>query len=196
MMSIDQAFQRSTELSDWLSSVLHEQGTVEEGRRERIALVYVSLALDHREAFRLLLEQGARATAMAVTRPILEAYVRGLWAFHLASEDQMKNFLEDRYDPSVERVFQGLKKLTQPHGQVFEILRNHYGTLCDYAHGGPRQVSRWLRTGEVMPRYSDDQMIEALRFVDLVGVLASMARERIMGHPTDAFDGKVNELLT
>lgn len=195
MSTLQRALKCSGELSDRLLAALHEQGIAEHRRRERITLVFVSLALDHRAAVELLVAHGAYATAMAVTRPILEAYVRGLWAFHLATEEELANFVNSRYDPTIDSSLRRLKQLAKPNGQIFEILRSHYRTLCDYAHGGSRQVSRWLHGNEIEPQYSDEQMAETLHFVDLVGVLASAAREKLMGYPIDAFSAELSRLL-
>jgi hypothetical protein len=189
------AFERSAQLSDWLQQVLHEQGTLDKGSRNAVSLAFVSLALDHREAFLLLVHEGARATAMAVTRPVLEGYIRALWAYELATDEELAQFMKGRLDPSLERTFQRLRKSSAPSLEVFEILRKHYRTLSDYAHGGGRQVSRWLHATDIEPRYSDEQMAEALHFVDVIGVLASMARERLLGHGCDLIEAKLNETL-
>lgn len=187
-MTLGEVLEESGKLSEWFQVALHEHGTLEHGRRSAIALAFASLALDHREAFLLLVTRGARATAMAVTRPTLEAYVRALWAYELATDHQLQAFLQTgRYDPSVESTLQALRRKARPNGEMFEALRKHYGVLNDYAHGGGRQISRWLHASGVEPKYSDEQMMEAVRFVDVVGVLAGHAREKVCGHPTDAF---------
>lgn len=196
-MSLAKVLQQSGELSDWFQGALHERGTLEHGHRSAIALAFASLALEHREAFLLLVTHGARATAMAVTRPTLEAYVRALWAFELASDEQLQGFCrEGRYDPSIESTLQALRRKASPHGTMFEILRKHYGVLNDYAHGGGRQISRWLHASGVEPKYSDEQIVEAVRFVDVVGVLAAHAREKVCGYPTDAFVTMLETVLS
>lgn len=93
-----------------------------------VALALSALALEHRAGLLLLVGNGARATAMAVTRPILEAYVRALWAHELATEDQLVEFLKGRGTSgsllaqcaaSWDVVFRGGNRLVDP-GQAFE----------------------------------------------------------------------------
>ncbi|MBT2325037.1 hypothetical protein J7E62_22135 [Variovorax paradoxus] len=42
----------------------------------------------------------------------------------------------------MDKSLRKFKEAAHPHGQVFEILRTHYGTLCDYAHGGGFVLAR------------------------------------------------------
>lgn len=190
------ALDASCALSDWLQQELHEEAKLQQGRREMISLAYANLALEHREAILLLIAAGASATAMAVVRSILESYALALWANELATDHELLAFWAGRFNPpQVDAIMRRISKKLAPHGSSFEALRRHYGVLNDYAHGGLRQVSRWIHEGEVAPLYSDGQMMEALRFCDTVGLMAAHARQRICDHPTEGLLERLAVLL-
>ncbi|AWU99814.1 hypothetical protein DM992_09815 [Burkholderia sp. JP2-270] len=101
----------------------------------------------------------------------------------------------DRFDPKVESTLQALKRKGPEHGALFEILRAHHATLSDYAHGGARHVSRWIQHSEIGPNYSEEQMIEALQFVDVIGVMSAAAREALLDKSTKHLTDRLHEML-
>jgi hypothetical protein len=115
----------------------------------------------------------------------MESYVGASWVQYSASDQALMRFRKGR-SPSFERKIQALRK-DHALGNLFEKLRNLYPTLSDYAHGDVRQISRWLGPDGVAPRHSDQEMIEALRLVDLIGTLACAAREQLADRPHGNF---------
>jgi hypothetical protein len=144
-----------------------------------MALAQFSLSLDHREAVLLLVMSGANPSAMALARPVVEAFIRGLWAESIADDKLLLAFVQDRYDPKMDTVLRALKKSANPMADILGALQARFSTLHDYAHGGPRQISRWLHQDSVEPRYAPGQMVELLRVADLIGCLAAAGRERV-----------------
>jgi hypothetical protein len=67
--------------------------------------------------------------------------------------------------------------------------------LCDYSHGGLRQLSRWLSAETIEPRYEEGQMVEMLRLSDQVCLMAAIARAALMGFPTGPFASRLDELF-
>ncbi|WP_175941532.1 DUF6988 family protein [Burkholderia pyrrocinia] len=196
MTRLDEEFARSVALSDWLHNALSEEGQVLADRRRMIALAFAALCLEHRAAFLLLVKHGANAGAMTLTRAILEAHIRTLWAHEIATDKNIDCFFAGQYDPKVESTLQKLKRKGPEHCALFEILKAHHATLSDYAHGGPRHVSRWIRYGEIGPKYSEEEMVEALRFVDIIGVMSATAREALLDKSTQRFSERLHEMLT
>ncbi|RDU95166.1 DUF6988 family protein [Trinickia dinghuensis] len=195
MTRLEEEFARSIALSDWFHDALSEEGQVHADRRRLIALAFAALCLEHRAAFLLLVGQGANAGAMTLTRAILEAHIRTLWAYEIATDEKIERFFAGQYDPKVESTLQALKRKGAEHGALFEVLRTHHTTLSDYAHGGPRHMSRWIRQGEIGPNYSEGQMIEALHFVDIIGVMSATAREALLDKQTQHLSGRLHEML-
>lgn len=175
------AVHRSAQLSDAIHEMLGTTATV--NARERLALAYFSLGLEHREAILLLVDVGACTSATALHRPMLEAIIAGAWIETCATDKEVEETATFKRSPS--KVVTMVKQIrtTHPLGNWFGVLYEHYGIAGDYAHGHLRQLSRWLGPDEVGPRYRDDQMIELLWNADVVGLLASCLRENVMGRP-------------
>lgn len=195
MTRLEEEFARSVALSEWFRDALSKEGHVIADRRRMISLAFSALCLEHRAAFLLLVEHGANAAAVTLARAILEAHIRTLWANEIATEEQIDRFCSGRYDPKVEATLQALKRKGSEHRALFETLRTHHATLSDYAHGGPRLVSRWIQDHEIGPEYSEGQMIEVLQFVDIIGVMSAAAREALLDQPTQRFSERLCELL-
>jgi hypothetical protein len=177
------AVQRSGRLSEALQTILETDAVVD--TRGRFALAYLTLSLDHREAILLLVNCGAFASATALQRPLLEAFVTGVWIDSSATEAEVGSIASLQIPPpKFETMVKRLRK-THSLGKWFEVMRGHYNILSDYAHGHRRQLSRWLTQASVEPRYTHAQMAETLRYADIVGTMAAIHREKISKRPTD-----------
>jgi hypothetical protein len=187
------AINQSAQLSDAIHEILGTTATV--NARERLALAYFSLSLEHREAILLLVDVGACASATALHRPMLEAIISGAWIEACATDKEVEETAAFKRSPS--KVVTMVKQLrsTHPLGNWFRVLYEHYGVAGDYAHGHLRQLSRWLGRDEVGPRYSDDQMIELLWNADVVGLLVSCLRENVMGRPVTQLLAMLDKLM-
>jgi hypothetical protein len=175
------AIQQSVRVSDALQVILGTEASVDV--RGRFAMAYLSLSLDHREAILLLVDRGAFASATALQRPLLEAFVTGAWIVNAATDGELHSIAAlNRPPPKFETMAQRLRK-THDLGDWFEVFRTQYEILGDYAHGHRRQLSRWINPRGVEPKYSCEQMAETLRYADVVGIMAAIHREQVAGRP-------------
>lgn len=176
---LQSAVNASAWLSEKISSLLGETANVT--LNERVAVALFSISLDHREATLLLAHAGARTSINVVARSALEAFVRGLWAESVATEEALVKVLQGEPPPmpKFETAAQAVRKAGHAFAPVIESLRGHYDTLSDYAHGHIRQLSRWISQHDVAPKHSDEEVIESLRFVDVIGILVCTCREKI-----------------
>jgi hypothetical protein len=185
--------ERSARISDALSKSLGGEAVLND--RERLAMVYFCVSLDHREAILLLVQRGAYTSATALQRPLLEAFVTGSWLDSSATEQQLQDIMSLKLSPpKFETMAQRLRK-THAFGSWFEVFRKHYEILGDYAHGHRRQLSRWISSHGIEPRFSVEQMAEVLRHTDLIGLMAAIHREHISKRPTEHLQTIVEELL-
>jgi hypothetical protein len=187
--------------SIWLSDNLREQAR--EGDfdlRERCALAMYQLCMDHRNAVVLLVERGARSSALALARSSIEAYVLGLWYEHAqeASLERLVDVLEgNRPPPKFETAAQAARAKLRPDvADAVEQIRLHYNKYSDYSHGHQYQLSRWVSDGHVGPMHDDADLVEMLRLLDAVGLMASIARKELLGedlHPVFALVRQVED---
>jgi len=178
---LKKAIERSTELSDFLHRALGEKADLT--ARGRLAMAYLSIALDHREAILLLVSCGAYTSATALHRPLLEAVMSGAWVESSATDTDVEGIATfKRPQPKAVTMIKGLRK-THELGKWFEVLYEHYGIVGDYTHGNVRQLSRWLGRDAIEPQFSDGQIIELLRHTNIVGLLAAILREKLADRP-------------
>lgn len=149
------AIQASRSLSSWISTALNERGEIKR-LQDSVAIAYLSLALDHREALLALVVIGARSSVMALLRPTWEAVVRGLWATELATEAQVRGIHAGRGGPTLNSIITNLQRREGPGRALGQIHRSHGSALDDYVHGGARQVTRWIGSDGIAPRHSDE----------------------------------------
>jgi hypothetical protein len=191
---VDDALEESIALRNWLQE--HQAQTCEHpSLRTSTAIALFGLCLEHREAIILLLSFGARSSAYALVRAMFEAYMRGMWALHLASEEQLKAFWEQKYDPKVETIVKQLDKKFSA-GVFAHVKASGWETLCDYAHAGGRQLSRWLVGDSIAPAHPDDEVPEILHFVDYYAVLALLGMNSAAGVDVAPIINKAEELTS
>ena len=179
--NLELALDQSAAISSSFQEILGDKGDFE--RRPYLAMAYLNLALEHREALLLLVQTGAYASATALQRSLLEAAISGLWIDSCATDRQVDEILRiERSPPPFNTMAQKLRK-SHEFGEWFEVFKNQYKILNDYTHGHNRQISRWLSSGTAGPRYDAKQMIEVLHHSDLVGLVAAVQREKILSRP-------------
>lgn len=187
------AVARSLRLSTIIRDLLGDRAG--SASRIRLSIAYLSMSLDHREATLLLIRHGAFMSAISLQRTVLEALVAGIWLNRCASDQQLNQIASyEREIPKFGTMTKNLKE-TQDFDELIEIFKGHYSTLNDYTHGGRRQLSRWLCPGSVEPNYSHQQMVEVLRYADVLGLIAAFHREELSGRPTEKVAALLNAVL-
>lgn len=191
--NLELALEQSAAISSSLQKLLGDHGELD--RKSYLAMAYLNLALDHREALLLLVQASAFASATALQRSLLEAAITGVWIHSCATDDEVDRILRiERPPPNFDKMAQKLRASHQL-GEWFEIFRNHYKIFNDYTHGHNRQISRWLSSGSAGPRYDVSQMIETLHHSDLVGLVAAVQREKILDRPLGQILAMIETLL-
>ncbi|WP_397409615.1 DUF6988 family protein [Polaromonas sp.] len=151
--------------------------------------------MEHREAAMLLAQNGARSSCFALVRPVFEAYMRGEWAIACATEEELNRFVDGKYDPKLDTIVKKLGQLPHFADGIFDTIRSSgWESLCDYAHGGIRQVSRWITADGIEPQHTDEEVMEVLHFNNLYGLLACVGIAGIAGLEGDIYLQKADEL--
>jgi hypothetical protein len=188
-----QALDRSMSITDELQRILGREASLDD--RGRLAMAYLTLALEHREAILMLVTAGAYPSATALQRPLLEAFVAGVWILHSATEAHVEQMRQRKRPVSKFETMAKQLRESHPLGEWFEVFRSHYDILGDYAHGHHRQISRMMGPAGITSRYSATQLIEVLRHSDLVGIMAALHREDLAGRPIERLSEMMDALM-
>ena len=166
---------QSMRLVEWLAaqvSGIRMGGNV----RTRTAAVCFGVAQEHHAAMvtLVILKQPLYASAFALARPLFEAYLRGMWLAHCASDDQVDRYHQGRI-PDTASLIAALEKL-QGDGEVSNIRRLYersWRAMSGMTHTGAEHFEKWS-DGEVLePDYTDDDVGRILDFAARIGVLST-----------------------
>ena len=96
-------------------------------------------------------------------RPIVEGTFRGLWLNAVASDEQLKRFIEK---DDIELTFQQIAEALDPahnSGDLFQTLKkNAWKALNSYTHTGMLQLGRRFSGHEVENFYSEGEIYEMI----------------------------------
>lgn len=173
-MSIDAALTGAAELSRWLDSSIHEL-SIQSGDREVLAAALFDQVHEHHKAIQLLLKNSFAGSAFSLVRPTLETFVRGVWLLRCASEQEVKNFLEDKI---VNKSFEDLIKEIEAQpgydiGVLSKVKKTAWNAMCSYTHGGYLQAVRRITSDQIEPNYADDEMLEVINSSSAIALLAA-----------------------
>lgn len=183
----------SASTSDFIASTLGSEAQLT--RNEKIAVASLTLCLEHREAILLLVNCKARSTAVALMRPVFEACVRGCWIDFVATNDQMDLLIAGRLSTKLEIMANGIRKEVPALAVLSSLAKIFKEYLDDFTHGSGVQLARWCNPYEIAPHHTAGEMVDVLHFIDVVGLIACYAREKICQRPTDTVFAKLQEVV-
>ena len=188
---LKQALADSAGISAFISGSLGTEANLT--RSERFGVASLGICLDHREATLLLAAHDARSSAFAMMRPVFEACVRGCWFGFVATDQQLDQLVEGKLSTDLDKMARAVAK-AEPALQLLSVLASKYKQrLNDFTHGTGAQLARWYGPEGVAPRHSEGEVIDVLRFIDTVGLVACVAREKLCGRPTEPFLSKLQQ---
>jgi hypothetical protein len=182
-MDIQAALASSADLSKWFDSSIHSLEILY-GDRERMAAALFDQVHEHHKAVALLIKSSLVGSAFSLVRPTLETFVRGLWLFRCASEEEVKNFAKDKIDKSPRDMIGQIEQLPEYDvGVLSKVKKEAWNAMCSYAHGGYRQALHRITPDQIKPNYSESERLEVINSTNAIALLAaaeifSMARRQ------------------
>lgn len=147
--------------------------------RLRAAASLLHLSIEHHQGIHVLITSGVIGSAFALYRPQFEAYVRGVWLHHCASEKEFGIFLKKRgrIDLEFGDVIKAIEK-TAPgfeSGLLTKAKNSIYRVVNDFTHGGPLQVGARNCGNEIVSNYAPKDVIDVVNASISVGLSAAVA---------------------
>ena len=172
---------KSEDLLDWINEHLHGL-TVPRLPEKRIHIACGAwhVGIEYHQAIVILVQAGLFAAAMALVRPILEAFVRGMWLVYAATDAEVDRAGEDHFPNNIDKLISDLKRAKQvPHEELAQIKSRSWKRLCSYTHTGYQQIGGRLTMEGVGYDYSHSEMVEPLIWADWIAVLIMNAFARV-----------------
>lgn len=179
-MLTDKQLNDANAYGEWLRLAVHER-SLPANNRVRAAASCLAIAQDHHHAIVVLLDARLYASCFALVRVAFEAYVRGEWLALCATDAQVRKFLKGREPPKIDFLLSALERTDAfKEGMLSLIKKRTWKALCAYTHTGGLHVQRWNTSDGIEPNYSIDELLEVLRFADIVATLSVLGVVSLM----------------
>jgi hypothetical protein len=139
--------------------------------KNRAAAGCIHLAIGHHAAIALLVENQHFGSAAALVRPQFEAFLRGAWLRHCASDLVVNEFLDDKNPPSPDTMIKELEQIDDYKSLVLSLFKKKmWDALCSYTHAGGLHITRRISATEIIQNYSPEEIINMLEISNLLAL--------------------------
>lgn len=169
---ITKAKQFGSELSDLVNAI-----ELAENVRARAAGAALAIAQTHHHAIVVLLEHGLHSSAMALYRCVVDAYLRGAWLKHCATDAEVQDcFIGDKIFPKNACLMAALEAKPEFEGKVFSdrINKEVWGRMCDFIHTGSVHLQRWQSGNSLEQNFNSVEIEQCLNNTELFAALSAI----------------------
>lgn len=153
--------------------------------RLRVAVALLHLSLEHQTGIHSLVNLGVIGSAFALFRPQFEAYVRGVWYHHCATDAQVSSFIDGEQPPKINVLIEEIEKLEAfDKKQLSSTKSQLWSNLNDFTHGGTTQVKARFTVDEITQNYKEEDIANLLTASASLSLGAGVALAAAVG--TDA----------
>lgn len=168
-----------------LLRLLEHERDIPRTLRARTGSACLGLAQEHHHSIVLLTERGLYGSAFTLLRSVFEAYVRGVWLLHCATDQQVDAFANGTKPPKISLLILAVEETLQfQEGNLSGVERAHWSAMCAYTHSGGLHVQRWQTEESVEPSYQEDEVNEMLLLAELFGAVSAVALLGLIGDET------------
>jgi hypothetical protein len=156
---IDDEIKRATEVVGTIEKLVVAKGRYPTGDRNDPLVGYWSLAFEFHRAILCLIVSRFNGAASALLRPMIETAIRAHLVIFVP-DDVLKKILNDEYRTNFGTVGKEIDDFFGIDGYFEAFLNDTRDALHGYTHVGMHQLGRRFTGADVMPNYSDDEIIE------------------------------------
>lgn len=155
--------------------------------RTSVVIGFISILVEHQEAFLLLCVREMFGSAFALGRPIVEGMYRALWLNVCATEAELNRFIQK---DDIKQTLAELAEAIDPAHNTDDFFQNFkkraWNALNSYTHTGMLQIGRRFTKHEVTNSYSEGEIYEMSTVVTTCVLLVISRFLAKQGHPDDA----------
>lgn len=128
-----------------------------------------------------MIEHRLYASSFALIRVAFEAYVRGEWLALCATNTQIRRFINGEEPPKIDHLLTALENIPTFKEQVLSKIKKHrWKAMCAYTHTGGLHVQRWNTVAAIEPNYSLEEVLEVLKFAEIIASLSVLGVVALM----------------
>ncbi len=141
--------------------------------RNRAAGASFLIAADHHHAIFFLLKHTFHSSSIALLRCLFEAYLRGLWLRHCATDGQVDEFIKGGEPPKT--MVADIEATPEfGEGELSRIKKASWSAMCAFTHTGGLHLQRWQTSEAVEPNFDAGELEECLNAAELFGAMATL----------------------
>lgn len=138
-------------------------GTIEEASKKQILLfAHYHIFIEHYQSIILLIESNKDGSALALLRPFIETFYRGLWFVSSAKDDQVEQYLNNNLDFGTVRIAKDLDKAYGTEKYFFDTKQKAWEVLSDYTHTGIFHINKRMKGNKIGAFYTEDNILTIL----------------------------------
>lgn len=106
-------------------------------------------------------------------RSEFEAYIRGQWLAHCATDVEVEKYLQGWEPPRMNDLLSAVEKESGFSERILSRVKAQaWTTMCAFTHAGGLHIQRWNTPESIEPNYSDEEVLEVLVFAEGFGAMA------------------------
>ncbi|MEO7655166.1 MAG: hypothetical protein ABIS23_05730 [Sphingomicrobium sp.] len=151
----------SKDLSNWIGGSI-DNAELRWAPNIQLSGACFQVGLSHHAAIVHLVDADRYASALALLRPLMECFLRGVWINRVATEEQLERFLRGG-DLKIDQIIADIEATDVfDEGRITEIKREVWSDFCDFTHCGGKTIRSHFRGDELTPNFSEAYLKGAL----------------------------------
>jgi len=154
------------EYVEWLRLEVHEKSLPATSRTRAAGSCY-AIAQDHHHSIVLLIDHRLYASSFSLMRSEFEAYVRGQWLAHCATDAEIEKYVGGWEPPKIDQLLAAVEQTPGFSERVLSRVKSQgWKTMCSYTHTGGLHIQRWNTAEGIESNYSPEEVLEVLVFAE------------------------------
>jgi hypothetical protein len=181
-IDLDAWILESRRVMEWVHSKLNglQIPALAEDKRRQLACACWFVSVEHSMAIVVLVDDKLYGSALALVRPLFEAYVRGLWLLHSATPDDVDRAGNDKFPRDFDKMIADL----DASGQfAFSQLKvEWWSRMCSFTHTGYQQIGARLTPEGLGDGYERSEIDSALQWADAMTLMCVVAFANVVNN--------------
>lgn len=171
----------SIEVTHWVHSQIDglKVPLMTTSKRAHLACGCWHVAIEHGQAVVLLVGHELYGSALTMQRPLFEAYLRGMWLFYAASDNEVDAAGRDKFPNDVNKLLDGLTLAGA--GDLADLKREWWSRMCSLTHTGFQQIGARFTAEGLGPNYDPEEIDKALWWADGIALMVVIALSNAAG---------------
>lgn len=152
-------------------------------RRARIASACFDVAIEHQAAIALLSEAKLFGSVYALLRVLFEAFVRGAWLFHCATDADLDRFQKGKLEKKFSDLIKEAEtKVGAKDSALSSIHGKTWSAMNSFTHTGFMQVLRRNSKEKTGPNYDPNEITLVQKLAGVLGVFSAFELAAVAGN--------------